>query len=80
MPLYDHCRPPLDELYSWKTIHSGMLAEIARNLNRKLRTQFTAIESKVFGNEIEIDIATFDIDSLSGTTSNGTATAVLPKK
>lgn len=40
--------------------------------------RFFALENKKFGNEIEIDIATFDGDLVSSTSANGPATATLP--
>ena len=78
MPLHDHCRPPLKDTYPWSSIHTGMLAEIARDLNTRMPPRYFALENKRFGNEIEIDIATFDRELLTPTGTNGPATATLP--
>jgi hypothetical protein len=77
MPLYDHSRPPLDELYPWSSIHSGWLGELTRYLNRRLPPRFVALETRKFGNEIEIDVATFDREPVAGPGMNGSSTAVL---
>ena len=77
MPLYDHCRPPLNDEYPWSSIHTGMLGEVTRHLNRRLPPRFFALETKKFGNEIEIDIATFDREPVSGVNTNGPPTATL---
>jgi hypothetical protein len=54
-----------------------MLGEITRDLNRRMPPRFFALETRKFGNEIEIDIGTFDRDPLSPAGSNGPATATL---
>jgi hypothetical protein len=77
MPLHDHCRPPLDDLYPWSSIHTGMLAEITRDLNQRLPPRFFALETRKFGNEIEVDIATFDREPQKPGIANGPPTATL---
>lgn len=77
MPLHDHCRSPLDDLYPWSSIHTGMLAEIAEDLNRRIPPRFFARENRKFGNEIEIDVATFDREPVTPGGANGAATATL---
>ena len=77
MPLHDHCRPPLDDTYPWSSIHTGMVAEIARDLNQRIPPRFFALENRKFGNEIEIDVATFDRDPVGPGGANGPATATI---
>jgi hypothetical protein len=54
-----------------------MLAEIARDLNRRMPPRFFALETKKFGNEIEIDVATFDREPVTAGSANGPPTATL---
>jgi hypothetical protein len=77
MPLHDHCRPPLAHSFPWESIHSGWASEIARRLNQLMPSRYYALENTRFGNEIEIDIGTFDqeVDAQPG--ANGPATATL---
>jgi len=77
MPLHDHCRPPLSLEFPWEAIHSGWASEITRRLNRVLPDRYYALENTKFGNEIEIDIGTFDRDPDTPPGANGPATAVL---
>lgn len=77
MPLYDHCRPPLSLDFPWESIHSGWASEIARRLNRLLPARYYALENTKFGNEIEIDIGTFDREPDGPPTTNGPGTATL---
>ncbi|MBO0697376.1 MAG: hypothetical protein J2P46_03190, partial [Zavarzinella sp.] len=77
MPLYDHCRPPLSQDFPWESIHSGWASEIARRLNRLLPSRYYALENTKFGNEIEIDIGTFDREADAEPGTNGAATATL---
>src|SRR4051812_43293843 len=77
MPLLEHCRPPLSDDYPWESIHSGWTSEITRALNRRLPPRYYALENKKFGNEIEIDIGTFDTEPTLGPVSNGAVTGTL---
>jgi hypothetical protein len=79
MPLQDHSQPPLANDFPWESIHSAWASKIADNLNEILPPRYFALENKKFGNEIEIDIGTFDREpSAPGTTLNGLVTATLP--
>ena len=78
MPLLDHSRPPLSDSYPWESIHSAWASQIAEKLNTLLPSKFYALENKRFGNEIEIDVGTFDRDPTApSASSNGTTTALL---
>lgn len=78
MPLHDHSKPPLSYDFPWESIHSAWASEIARDLNSKLPPRYFAIENKKFGNEVEIDVGTFDRDPLTPSPPlNGAATTTL---
>jgi len=53
------------------------VSEIARHLNRRLPPRYYALENKKFGNEIEIDVGTYDREPLASPGANGPATATL---
>jgi Protein of unknown function (DUF4058) len=77
MPLLDHSRPPLSDDYPWESIHSAWVSELARHINRQLPPRYFALENKKFGNEIEIDVGTFDRDPSAGAQANGPAISTL---
>ena len=78
MPLLDHSQSPLAHDFSWETVHSAWTSKIADHLNTILPPKYFAIENKRFGNEIEIDVGTFDREPFTpGPAMNGPATATL---
>lgn len=79
MPLQDHSQPPLAIDFPWESIHSAWASKIADYLNGILPPKYFALENKKFGNEIEIDVGTFDREPFTaGTALNGPITATLP--
>ncbi len=60
MPLLDHFHPPLDERYPWDSFHSGWATRIADQLSERVPPEFVVAEHTHAGNQLEIDIATFE--------------------
>jgi len=60
MPLLDHFHAPLDERYPWESFHSGWATRIADQLSERVPADFVVAEHTHSGNNLEIDIATFE--------------------
>jgi len=61
MPLRDHFRPPLANLYPWESFHAAWATEIMRTLNRRVLPSGCFAAAQVhFGSRVEIDVATFE--------------------
>src|SRR6516162_5105560 len=65
MPLRDHFRPTLDEIASWKRFHGGWPMVIVQQLRRQLPAGYVAEPRVHSGQQVEIDIATFEKDEPS---------------
>src|SRR5579871_5617336 len=81
MPLRDHFHPPLQLQYPWDSFHSSWATRLADALNDEwLPPEFLAVEHTHAGRQLEIDVATFeDRQQPPNTSSNGSATATLPR-
>src|SRR5689334_10880128 len=60
MPLLDHFHTPLEERYPWGSFHSGWATRIADQLSERVPAEFVVAEQTHSGNQLEIDIATFE--------------------
>ncbi len=83
MPLRDHFHPPLSELRHWESFHSRWASAIADYLDGQVLPEGYFAEVQVHvGNRVEVDIATFEEDSLASNSvrsADDTAeTATLP--
>lgn len=73
MPLLDHFRPPLSERRHWEGFHSTWAALIAQRLNDELLPERFFAEPHVrWGRHVEVDVATFEQDSVTGGVSTAT--------
>lgn len=83
MPLRDHFRPPVERRLPWPTLHSGLIGEISRRLNRDMPPGFVALSTYQPGARLEIDVAAVeDGDGWSASAARelgGTAVAVEPR-
>ncbi len=75
MPLLDHHRPPLKSRLPWASMHSGLLGELTASLNARLPGGYVALDSVHLGPAAEIDIATYEVESLP---DDGTTTGYRP--
>lgn len=66
MPLRDHFRPPLSEISSWEEVHGGWPMVIVQQLHKVLPPPYVAGPRVHLGSEVEIDIATFESEPVSG--------------
>src|SRR5262245_32909443 len=80
MPLRDHFRPPLDEIASWEGFHGGWPMVIVQQLRKQLPQGYVAEPRVHSGSQVEIDVAAFEKNELTGIGTNedrgGVATAV----
>ena len=79
MPLLDHFRSPLGDIWPWEGVHSAWAAQIAAHLNQSLLpADYYAVPLTKRGGQVEIDVAAFQSDELSGLAGDagGTATIV----
>src|SRR4051794_34134198 len=82
MPLRDHFREPLADRRSWEGFHAQWPAMIVIGLSRRLPPRYVAEPGVHLGSSIEIDVATYEEDSVdlpsAGDSGNGggVATAV----
>jgi hypothetical protein len=60
MPLLDHSHTPLDERYPWESFHSGWATRIADQLSERVPAEFVVAEQTHSGNQLEINVATFE--------------------
>jgi hypothetical protein len=65
MPLLDHFHPPLSVVRHWESLHARWASSIADALNRDLLPpDYYAEEQVHIGSRVEIDVATFEGESL----------------
>lgn len=62
MPLLDHFHPPLSTRRHWHSFHNAWATYLSADINRRLPPGYFAEPNVQFG--IEIDVATFDEESL----------------
>ena len=75
MPLLDHFHPPLHGPRRWEGFHHSWAAFIAQQLNRDVLPEGYYAESEIsLGPELEIDVATLELDSPT-TRGSGVATS-----
>jgi hypothetical protein len=79
MPLLDHFQPPVYPTHRWESFHSNWATRLADALNdRWLPPEFLAEEYTHGGTRLEIDVATWLLDSPpAGAPPNGIGTAIL---
>ncbi len=79
MPLLGHFHPPLHPQHHWESFHSNWATRLADLLNdRLLPPEYIAEEHTHAGTRLEIDVATFEQDTVSASPGNG-GVAVLPR-
>src|SRR5580704_14270355 len=72
MPLLDHFQPPLYPHHHWESFHSNWATRIADGIAAVLPPEFQVEEHTHVGPGFEIDVATFEGDTLAeGGPSNG---------
>src|SRR5439155_4486035 len=76
MPLRDHFRPPLSVTHPWKGFHSAWANAITNQLNEVLPEGFYAIPEVPLGDQIEIDVASFERPGSGAVAGSGVAAAV----
>jgi hypothetical protein len=76
MPLLDHFRPPLGASHPWKGFHSAWANAITNQLNEVLPEGFYAIPEVPLGDQIEIDVASFERPGDGAGAAGGTVAAV----
>jgi hypothetical protein len=79
MLLLDHFHPPLSAARHWEAFHARWASSIADGLNRDLLPSGYFAEPQVHvGSRVEVDVATFDHDSLAtAVNAGGIATATM---
>src|ERR1700692_2919343 len=75
MPLLDHFHPPLSVSHPWKGFHSAWANAITNQLNEVLPEGYYAIPEVPLGDQIEIDVATFE-EHRTAPPNGGVLTAV----
>lgn len=65
MPLRDHFRPPVSEIRSWEEVHGGWPMVIVQQLSKTLPPEYTAGPRVHLGAEIEVDVATYESQSMA---------------
>jgi hypothetical protein len=63
MPLRDHFHPPLSDQRPWEGIHSLWASTIVQRLSKRLPRRYFAIPQVHLGDQIEVDVATFELDA-----------------
>ncbi len=79
MPLRDHFRPPLNDIFSWDVVHGQWPALIVQQLGKILPPQYVAGPRVHLGAQAEIDVAAYDRGDqrmVYDQDSGGVATAV----
>jgi hypothetical protein len=76
MPLLDHFHPPLSVSHPWKGFHSAWANAITNQLNEVLPEGYYAIPEVPLGDQIEIDVASFERLGNGAAAAIGTSTAV----
>lgn len=80
MPLRDHFHPPLSRERRWESFHAAWLGSLADALNRDLPPGYFAEEQTHAGASVEIDVATFEGDDVTGRIEKNGNVATLPAK
>src|SRR5207244_6518529 len=76
MPLLDHFHPPLHGPRRWEGFHHAWATVIAQHLNQQVLPPNYFAEPEIsVGPELEIDVATLELNRPSGR-NNGAATAI----
>jgi len=76
MPLLDHFHPPLSVSHPWKGFHSAWANAITNQLNEVLPEGFYAIPEVPLGDQIEIDVASFERPGNGAAAGSGVTTAI----
>ena len=76
MPLLDHFHPPLSVSHPWKGFHSAWANAITNQLNEVLPEGYYAIPEVPLGDQIEIDVASFERPGNGAAVGSGATTAV----
>jgi hypothetical protein len=76
MPLLDHFHPPLGVSHPWKGFHSAWANAITNQLNEVLPEGFYAIPEVPLGDQIEIDVASFERPGNGAVAGSGGTTTV----
>lgn len=81
MPLLDHFHPPLSTERRWESFHSSWATRIADSLTEHwLPPNYIAEEHVHIGPMIEIDVATFERETLAPSDDSGRAVALKTPK
>ncbi len=81
MPLLDHFHPPLSTQRRWESFHSSWATGLADALtNRWLPPNYIAEEQAHIGPSIEIDVGTFERETLQGGEEGAAAVATVGPK
>src|SRR5215212_4962898 len=81
MPLLDHFYPPLSAERRWESFHSSWATRIADALTERwLPPNYIAEEHAHFGPSIEIDVATFERETIATVDFGGAAIATIGPK
>lgn len=82
MPLLDHFHPPLYPQRTWEGLHTRWATSISDALNGILPSGYYSESEVHWGSRIEIDVATFEKESLTSRSGDesggGTATLAAP--
>ncbi len=70
MPLRDHFRPPLSRTSSYQEIYGQWPAVLVQHLGRLLPANYVAGPHVHVGAQIEVDVGTFDQESILATSSD----------
>jgi hypothetical protein len=76
MALLDHFHPPLSVSHPWKGFHSAWANAITNQLNSILPEGYYAIPEVPLGDQIEIDVASFEQPGNGVAAAGGTTAAV----
>jgi hypothetical protein len=83
MPLRDHFRPPLSEVWPWHTLHGNWATKMVDRLNGEmLDDRFMSQSGRHFGAQVEVDVGTLERDDrgslFSATNGDGGGVATEP--
>ena len=77
MPLLDHFHPPWSIARPWSGVHSTWASALAHQLNHGLLPpRFFATPTVKLGGQVEIDVATLELEAEENAAAGGVATAV----
>src|SRR6516165_9602590 len=81
MPLLDHFHPPLSTERRWESFHSSWATRIADALTERwLPPNYIAEEHAHLGPSVEIDVGTFEQETLATSTEQGGAVATVGRR